>query len=98
MMPVDEGKISRGAQPAMLAAMAHMRRASRRPWRPVQALALPLLTTMPHRRDLVAARFARPTVTPGETTRLVVNAAAALAGDSQINRPTSGACFDLIPA
>ncbi len=78
MIPVEEGRISLDLQSATDAASWHMREASFLPWAPVQALALPALTTTPRSApDLICSR---PTTTAGETTWLVVNAAAALAG------------------
>ncbi len=47
MIPVEDGKIRWASQPAISAASWHMRTASFSPLAPVQALALPLLTTMP---------------------------------------------------
>ena len=45
MMPVEEGSTCRASMPTCPAVSAHMASASRSPPGPVQALALPLLTT-----------------------------------------------------
>src|SRR3712207_119022 len=96
MIPVDDGNTSPASHPNTPAASSHIRRASRMPWRPVQALALPALTTTP--RSLPPATCSRPTTTGAATTLLVVNTAAAVAVRSQTSRPTSGERLDLIPA
>ena len=87
MIPVEEGRICEDWQPATSAARRHMVMASRNPRGPVQALALPELTTIP--RSFPAAMCVRPTWTAGETTLLVVNTAAAVAGMSHKSSATS---------
>lgn len=73
-----------------------MAMASFMPRLPVQALALPELTTTP--RSFPLATCFLPITTPGATTLLVVNTAAAVAGVSLTKSPTSMAWVDLIPA
>ena len=67
--------------------------ASARPWRPVQALALPLFRTMA--ANFPPRRFRRETRTGAACTRFVVNVAATVAGPSDVTRARSSwpPCF-----
>src|SRR5258705_10285976 len=96
MMPVDEGSTCSAAHSSTSPAIVHIRRASRSPCHPVQALALPALTTTARSRP--PATCSRPTLIGAANTLLVVKTAAAAAGVSHASRPTSGACLLLIPA
>jgi hypothetical protein len=96
MTPVEAGS----TRPAGIASNSATRRvvsrASARPWGPLQALALPLFTTMawacPRRRR------ARVTNTGAAFTRLRVNTPAAAAGASATIRARSRTPTFLIPA
>ena len=80
MMPVEEGSTCPASMPTCPAVSAHMASASRSPPGPVQALALPLLTTTRLKDDLVRTRLRSRTVTLGLLMRFLVNRAAAAAG------------------
>ena len=88
MMPVLATRNRPGAAPAHSAAIFDMRRASRRPFAPVQALAFPAFTTTP--RTGPCFRSSRSNRTGAACTRLVVKTAAATAGRSVRIRPRSG--------
>ena len=79
--PVEEGKTSLGSILNRKPASRHAASASPRPWLPVHALALPLLTTTAWRTP----RFIRfnPTKTGAALTLFVVKRAAAVAGRSE---------------
>ena len=100
MMPVEHGRTCIGSHPTCIAVSEHIRRASRSPCAPVQALALPEFTTTPRNLPFDAAMCSRPIFTGAAKTLFVVNTAAVVAGigASQISKPTSFFLVDLIPA
>ncbi len=98
MTPVEATRTSVRSAPSASAVSATMRRASARPPGPVQALALPLLTTTARTRPLPRRSIARDTRTGAAATRLRVNTAAALAGCWHAIIARSGAPLALIPA
>ena len=85
--PVDATKTSSGLNPSAAAASSVIRAASFIPCSPVQALALPELTTTAC--ALPAAARRRQSLTGAAATWLVVNNPAALAGTSDRIKPKS---------
>ena len=81
-----------------VAASSDMRAASSSPWRPVQALALPALTTTPRIFPRLRRRRLADSRTGAALTRLLVNTAAVETSSSATIRPTSSPPFFLIPA
>ena len=96
MTPVDDTRISSVDSPSAAAACPAIAAASSRPRCPVQALALPLLTTTAR---MVSHRSSssRPCTTGAATIRLAVNAAATVAGRSLRMMATSGLPLALMP-
>ena len=86
----------RASMPSARAVALAIERASSRPWAPVQALALPELTTTARARP--SARCSRDTSTGAAARRLCVNAPAAVASPSQASSARSGAPEALMPA
>ena len=93
--PVEQTTTSPASMPSARAVSLAIVRASSRPWAPVQALALPELTTTARARP--SARCSRDTSTGAAARRLFVNAPAAVASPSQASSARSGAPEALIP-
>jgi len=97
MRPVEQTRKVSGATPNCWAAWTAMAWASRRPCLPVQALAWPLLTTMPWATPILATRSASSR-TVAALTWLVVKVPARTAGTSEKKRAMSGLRLFLSPA
>ena len=93
--PVEQTTTSPAEMPSACAVAAAMARASCMPRAPVQAFALPELTTIARARP--SARCSRESTTGAAARRLRVKAPAALALPSQATRARSGAPEALIP-
>src|SRR5258706_6268085 len=93
--PVDATWTSRARAPISRATRAVISRASRRPRAPLATFEIPLFTTTPRAR---APRMcARDTTTGAPGKRLVVNTAAATAGESETISARSGRPLGLMP-
>ena len=95
MMPVDATRISPGSQPSCAAVSSAISRASASPCAPVQAFALPELTTVA--RAVPPRTTVRLSVTGAATTVFCVNMPATLAGVSDTISARSGLPDSLSP-
>ena len=94
--PVEATKTSSGRKPSAFAVRAAIFTASAYPWRPVQALALPLFARMA--RPLPRRNRWRSRMTGAAITLLRVKTPAAVASRSETINARSGTSAFLIPA
>ena len=93
--PVEQTTTSSAAMPSAARSPPPSRARRRMPWAPVQAFALPELTTTARARP--SARCSRESTTGAAARRLRVNAPAAAAAPSQATSARSGAPDSLMP-